>query len=151
MNQLGHEIDIMKSYQIITNPSVTPISCALAQSAMEKNRTPVEEEKYEEYTVQSPLHQDVDGASTAWVILHRGIIGRPLSQYSGNLKPGIFVRLDNMTLAKRYCGFEQPMLFAELGRAFIVNTGIISSALSHTSASSQANFILSTSLVSSLS
>src|SRR5882762_286163 len=34
---------------------------------------------------------------------------------------------------------------------FIVNTGIISSALSHTSASSRANFILSTSLVSSLS
>jgi len=117
MNQLGHEIDIMNSYQIITNPSLTPISCALAQSAMEKNRTPVEEEKYEEYTAQSPLHQDVDRASAAWVILHRGIIGRPLSQYSGNLKPGIFVRLDDTTLAKRYCGFEQPMLFAELGRA----------------------------------
>ena len=70
MNQLGHEIDIMKSYKIISNPSLTPISCALAQSAMEKNRTPVEEEKYEEYTAQSPLHQDVDQASAAWVILH---------------------------------------------------------------------------------
>src|SRR5882762_4859060 len=34
-----------------------------------------------------------------------------------NLKPGIFVRLDDTTLAKRYCGFKQPMLFAELGRA----------------------------------
>jgi len=75
MNQLGHEIDIIKSYQIISNPSLTPISCALAQSAMEKNRTPVKEEKYEEYTAQSPLHQDVDRASAAWVILHRGIIG----------------------------------------------------------------------------
>jgi len=52
MNQLRHEIDIMKSYQIITNPSLTPISCALTQSAMEKNRTPVEEEKYEEYTAR---------------------------------------------------------------------------------------------------
>src|SRR6202051_1296634 len=55
MNQLGHEIDIMKSYKIISNPSLTPISRALAQSAMEKNRTPVEEEKYEEYTAQSLL------------------------------------------------------------------------------------------------
>src|SRR5882762_6267588 len=65
MNQLGHEIDIMKSYQIISNASLTPISCALAQSAMQKNCTPVEEEKYEEYTTQSLLHQDVDRASAA--------------------------------------------------------------------------------------
>jgi hypothetical protein len=70
MNQLRHEINIMKSYQIITNPSLTPISCALAQSAMEKNCTPVEEEKYEEYTAQSPLHQDIVRVSAAWVILH---------------------------------------------------------------------------------
>src|ERR1700674_2430264 len=111
MNQLGHEIDIMKSYKIISNPSLTPISRALAQSAMEKNRTPVEEEKYEEYTAQSPLHQDVDRASATWVILHRGIIGRTPTQYSRNAKPGRFVRLDDTTLAKRYCGFEQPMLF----------------------------------------
>ena len=48
MNQLVHEIDMMKSYQITSNPSLTSISCALTQSAVEKN--PVEEEKYEEYT-----------------------------------------------------------------------------------------------------
>src|SRR6202790_1241996 len=84
MNQLVHEVDMMKSYQITSNPLLTSISCALFKSAMEKNRTPVEEEKYEEYTAQSPLHQDVDRASAAWVILHRGIIGRPPSQYSGN-------------------------------------------------------------------
>src|ERR1700676_3299415 len=107
----------MNSYQIITNPSLTPISCALAQSAMEKHYTPVEEERYEEYTAQSPLHQDVVRASAAWVILHQGIIGQPLSQYSGNLKPGTFICLDDTTLAKRNCGFEQPMMFAELGRA----------------------------------
>jgi len=116
MNQLGHEVDIMKFHQITSNPSLTSIGYALTQSAMEKNHTPVKEEKYEEYTAQSPLHQDVDQASAAWVILHRGIIGRPLSQHLGNLKPSTFLRLD-MTLAKLYCGFEQPMLFAELGRA----------------------------------
>jgi hypothetical protein len=37
---------------------------------MEKNCTPVEEEKYEEYTAQSPLHQDVDRESAAWIILY---------------------------------------------------------------------------------
>jgi hypothetical protein len=98
MNQLVHEVDMMKSYQIMSNPSLTSISCALAQSAMKKNRTPVKEEKYEEYTAQSPLHQDVDRASAAWIILHQGIIGQPLSQYLGNLKPGTFVRLDDTTL-----------------------------------------------------
>ena len=59
MNQLGHEVDIMKFHQITSNPSLTSIGYALAQSAMEKNHTPVEEEKYEEYTAQSPLHQDI--------------------------------------------------------------------------------------------
>jgi hypothetical protein len=117
MNQLGHEIDIMKFHQIMSNPSLTSIGCALAQSAMEKNRTPVEEEKYEEYTTQFLLHQDMVRASATWVILHQGIIGRPLSQYSGNLKPSTFVCLDDMTLTRQNCGFEQPMLFAELGRA----------------------------------
>ena len=117
MNQLEHEVDTMKFYQITSNPSLTSIGYALAQSAVEKHHTPVKEERYEEYTAQSPLHQDVVQASAAWVILHRGIIGQPLSQYSGNLKPGTFICLDNMTLAKRNCGFEQPMMFAELGRA----------------------------------
>ena len=55
MNQLVYEVDMMKSYQITSNPSLTSIGCALAQSAMEKNPTPVEEEKYEEYTAQFPL------------------------------------------------------------------------------------------------
>jgi hypothetical protein len=41
MNQLGHEVDIMKCHQITSNPLLTSISYALAQSAMEKNRTPV--------------------------------------------------------------------------------------------------------------
>jgi len=70
MNQLGHEVDIMKFHQIVSNPLLTSISYVLAQSAMEKNCTPVEEEKYEEYTAQSPLHQDVVRASATWVILH---------------------------------------------------------------------------------
>jgi len=70
MNQLVHEVDMMKSYQITSNPSLTSISCALAQSAVEKNHTTAEEEKYEGYTVQSPLHQDVDQASAAWIVLH---------------------------------------------------------------------------------
>src|SRR5882762_3700782 len=70
MNQLGHEVDTMKFHQITSNPSLTSIGYALAQSAMEKNCTPVEEEKYEEYTAQSPLHQDVVRASATWVILH---------------------------------------------------------------------------------
>src|ERR1700676_4566512 len=59
MNQLGHEVDIMKFHQITSNPSLASISCVLAQSAMEKNCTLVKEEKYEEYTAQSLLHQDI--------------------------------------------------------------------------------------------
>jgi len=50
MNQLGHEVNTMKFHQITSNPSLTSIGYALAQSAMEKHRTPVEEKKYEEYT-----------------------------------------------------------------------------------------------------
>ena len=48
MNQLIHEVDMMKSYQITSNPSLISIGCVLTQSAVEKNHTPVEEEKYEE-------------------------------------------------------------------------------------------------------
>src|SRR5882762_5337606 len=65
MNQLVHEVDIMKFHQIMSNPLLTSIGYALAQSAMEKNHTPVEEEKYEEYTAQSLLHQDIVQASAA--------------------------------------------------------------------------------------
>src|ERR1700732_4894634 len=46
MNQLIHEVDMMKSYQITSNPLLTSIGYALVQSAIEKNCTPVEEEKY---------------------------------------------------------------------------------------------------------
>src|SRR5882762_4776100 len=46
---------------------------------------------------------------------------------------------------------SSPCCLLNWAEPFIVNTAIISSALSHTSASSRANFILSTSLVSSLS
>ena len=59
MDQLGHEVDTTKFHQITSNPLLICISYVLAQSAMEKNCTPVEEEKYEEYTAQSLLHQDV--------------------------------------------------------------------------------------------
>src|ERR1700692_4326436 len=52
MNQLGHEVDTMKFHQITSNPSLTSISYALAHAAMEKHRTPVKEERYEEYTAQ---------------------------------------------------------------------------------------------------
>jgi hypothetical protein len=45
MNQLGHEVDTMKFHQITSNPSLTSIGYALAQSAMEKHCTPVEEKK----------------------------------------------------------------------------------------------------------
>jgi hypothetical protein len=69
MNQLVHEVDMMKLYQIMSNPLLTSIGCALTQSAMERDCTPVEEEKYE-YTAQSLLHQDIDRASAAWDILH---------------------------------------------------------------------------------
>src|ERR1700692_3204477 len=47
MNQLVHEVDMMKLYQIMSNPLLTSIGCALTQSAMERDCTPVEEEKYE--------------------------------------------------------------------------------------------------------
>jgi len=89
---------------------------------MEKNRTPVKEEKYEEYTAQSHFIK-MWSSIRCLVILHRGIIGWPLSQYSGNLKPRTFVCLDDTTLAKQYCGFEQSMLFAELGRALHCERG----------------------------
>src|ERR1700674_3287552 len=44
---------------------------------------------------------------------------------------------------------SSPCCLLSWAEPFIVNAGIISSALSHTSVSSRANFILSTSLVSS--
>jgi hypothetical protein len=76
MDQLVREVDLMSSYEIITNPTLTPVGHALAQSALENNHIPVEEGRYADYTVQSPLHQEVDRASAAWVILHQGILSR---------------------------------------------------------------------------
>jgi hypothetical protein len=70
MDQLIHKVDLMGSYKVITNPTLTPVSRALAQSALENNCIPVGEGRYADYTVQSPLHQEVDRASAAWVILH---------------------------------------------------------------------------------
>jgi len=51
MDQLVREVDLMSSYKIITNPALTPIGRALAQSALENNRIPVGEERYADYTV----------------------------------------------------------------------------------------------------
>ena len=70
MGQLVHEVNLMSLYEVITNHALTPIGCALAQSALENNCIPVGEGRYADYTVQSPLHQEVDCASAAWVILH---------------------------------------------------------------------------------
>jgi hypothetical protein len=70
MGQLIHEVNLMSLYEVITNHALTPIGCALAQSALKNNCIPVGEGRYADYTVQSPLHQEVDCASAAWVILH---------------------------------------------------------------------------------
>src|SRR5882762_5014859 len=77
MDQLIHKVNLMSSYGVMTNPALTPVGCALAQSTLENNCIPVEEGRYSDYTVQSLLHQKVDHASAAWVILHRGILDRP--------------------------------------------------------------------------
>ena len=60
----------MSTYEVITNPTLRPVSHALAQSALENNHIPVGEGRYADYTVQSPLHQEMDCASAAWVVLH---------------------------------------------------------------------------------
>jgi len=59
----------------------------------------------------------VDRASAAWVILHRGILGRPSSPNPEKLRQGLFLRLDDTSLAMRNFGFERPSLFTVLGRA----------------------------------
>jgi len=48
----------MTSYEVMTNPTLTPVSHALTQSALKNNHIPVREGRYAEYTVQSPLHLD---------------------------------------------------------------------------------------------
>ena len=111
MDQLIHEVDLMSSY------ALTPVGHALTQSALKNNCIPVKEERYADYTVQSPLHQEVDHASAAWVILHQGILGRPSSQYPEKLRQGSFLCLDDMSLTMQNFGFKWPSLFTVLGRA----------------------------------
>jgi len=108
---------MMKLYQIMSNPLLTSIGCALTQSAMERDCTPVEEEKYE-YTAHPRFIKTLIKHLLLGSFFIEELLVDHLLQYSGNLKPGTFIHLDNMTLTKQYCGFEQPMLFAELGRAF---------------------------------
>src|SRR5882762_3051764 len=35
MDQLVHEVNLMSSYEVITNPALTSVGCALTQSALE--------------------------------------------------------------------------------------------------------------------
>ena len=105
MDQLVHKVNLMSSYEVITNPALTSVGCGLTQSALTNNCIPVEG-RYADYTVQSPLHQEVDCASAAWVILHQGILGRLSSPNPEKLRQGLFLCLDDTSLAMWNFGFK---------------------------------------------
>jgi len=143
MNQLGHEIDIMNSYQIITNLRLPHQlhTCPVAR----KNRTQSKKKNMRSIP-HSPTSSRRDRASAALVIFIEELSSTTIANCR-NLNQA-YRRLDDTTLAKRYCGFEHPMLFAELGRALHREHGYhFFGAIQHCASR---RFILSTSLVSSL-
>jgi len=75
----------------------------------------VTEENYEDYMAQSPFHQAGNCWTTAWVVLYRGTLGRPPFHGRDMISPESKICLFDTALALHYTGFEQPMLYAELG------------------------------------
>jgi hypothetical protein len=88
---------------------------ALAESAMRNGHTFIAKKNYKDYTAQSPFHQTENCRTTAWVVLYCGTLGRPPFCGRDMVGPGSKIHLFDMALAMCYAGFEQPMLYAELG------------------------------------
>jgi hypothetical protein len=91
------------------------LTCALAELAVQNGHTFVAEENYEDYTAQSPFHQAGNCRTAAWVVLYQGTLGRPPFHGRDMIGPGSKIHLFDTALALCYTGFEQPMLYAELG------------------------------------
>jgi len=70
-----------------------------------------------------PFHQAENCRTAAWVVLYRGTLGRPPFCGRDMIGPGSKIRLFDTALALRYTGFEQPTLYAELGRPIYRENG----------------------------
>src|ERR1700676_331520 len=145
--QLAHDVSSLETNNTISGLSL--INDALLKSANQHNHPFIFDEFYEGYTAQSPVHQGIDQISAAWIILHHGTLGRAPSSGSRGLSSGSFICLFDTSLALHNLGFEQPLLYTQLGRPFIVNAGITFSDPPLTSMSQLASSILSTSTVPS--
>jgi len=107
MEQLTCEVSLREStYGLVQ---------ALAESAVRNGHTFITEEKYEDYTAQSPFHQAENCRTAAWVVLYQGTLGRPPFHERDMLSLRSRIHLFDTALALCYIGFEQPMLYAELG------------------------------------
>src|SRR6267378_3251598 len=112
--QLAHDVSSLETNNTISGLSL--INDALLKLANQHNHPFIFDEFYEGYTAQSPVHQGIDQISAAWIILHHGTLGRAPSSGSRGLSSGSFIRLFDTSLALRNLGFEQPLLYAQLGR-----------------------------------
>src|ERR1700674_790492 len=112
--QLAHDVSSLETNNTISGLSL--INDALLKSANQHNHPFIFDEFYEGYTAQSPVHQGIDQVSAAWIILHHGTLGRAPSSGSRGLSSGSFICLFDTSLALRNLGFEQPLLYAQLGR-----------------------------------
>src|SRR6202790_4685768 len=57
-----------------------------------------------------------NSGTAAWVVLYQGTLGRPPFHGRDMISPESKICLFDTALALHYTGFEQPMLYAELGR-----------------------------------
>jgi hypothetical protein len=112
--QLAHNVSSLETNN--TSPGLSLINDALLKSANQHNHPFVFDKFYEGYTAQSPVHQGIDQVSAAWIILHHGTLGRAPSSGSKGLSSGSFICLFDTSLALCYLGFEQPLLYTQLGR-----------------------------------
>ena len=106
--QLTHDVSILEANNTISGLSL--INDTLLKSANQHNHTFIFNEFYRDFTAQSPVHWGIDQVSAAWIILHRGMLGRAhLSGReelgSGSFVPFLIHRLPCIALAlsSRYC------------------------------------------------
>jgi len=117
MNQLGHEINIMKSYKIISNPRLPP-SARTCPVCYGKEPYPSRRRKYEEYT-HSPRFIKMLIEHPPLGFLHRGIIGRHYRNIQEILNQDIRTSWRH-ELAKRTVDLSSPCCLLSWAEPFTV-------------------------------